>query len=70
MDIMRESKLVFAAKAAASVVLAGCLVASLGFNIYQFNRADVQDKKVNKFIDNQLELQAKEKEKDITWTDF
>lgn len=64
---MRESKLVFAAKAAASVVLAGCLVASLGFNIYQFNRADVQDKKVNKFIDNQLELQAKEKEKENTY---
>lgn len=55
------------AKGAVSVVLAGCLVASLGLNIYQSNQAVVQNKKVNKFIDDQLERQAKEEEKENTY---
>ncbi len=56
-----------AAKAAASLVLAGCLLSSLALNIYQANQANAQNKKVNKFIDNQLERQAKEEEKENTY---
>lgn len=56
-----------AAKAAASLVLAGCLLSSLALNIYQANQANAQNKRVNKFIDNQLERQAKEEEKENTY---
>lgn len=56
-----------AAKAAASLILAGCLLSSLALNIYQANQANVQNKRVNKFIDNQLERQAKEEEKENTY---
>lgn len=51
-------------KGAAAAVLAGCLVASLGMNIYQADQAHAQNQKVNKFIDNQLERQAKEEEQE------
>lgn len=54
-------------KVAVSVVLSGCLFASLGLNIDQAGRAKAQDQKVNKFIDNQLERQAKEEEKENTY---
>lgn len=56
-----------AAKAAVSTLLAGCLIASLGLNIYQADRSNAQNKKVNKFIDNQLERQAKEEEQENTY---
>ncbi|MCI9612850.1 MAG: hypothetical protein HFH33_12650 [Eubacterium sp.] len=55
------------AKTVTSAVLAGCLVASLGLNIYQANESATQNRKVNKFIDNQLERQAKEEEKENTY---
>lgn len=55
------------AKGTISVVLAGCLIASLGLNIYQADRSNEQNKKVNKFIDNQLERQAKEEEQENTY---
>ena len=51
------------AKTVTSAVLAGCLVASLGLNIYQAGESVTQNRKVNKFIDNQLERQAKEEER-------
>ncbi|MDE6887351.1 MAG: hypothetical protein K2P45_01690 [Eubacterium sp.] len=56
-----------AAKVVASVVLTGCLTASLGLNIYQISQSFSQNRKVNKFIDNQLERQAKEEEKENTY---
>ncbi len=56
-----------AAKAVVSVALSGCLIASLGLNIYQANESASQNRKVNKFIDNQLERQAKEEEKENTY---
>lgn len=56
-----------AAKAVISTALAGCLIASLGLNIYQASRDFTQNKKVNKFIDDQLERQAKEAEKENTY---
>jgi len=56
-----------AAKAVVSVALAGCLTASLGLNIYQINQSFSQNGKVNKFIENQLERQAKEEEKENTY---
>ncbi len=55
------------AKTVTSAVLAGCLVASLGLNIYQAGESVTQNRKVNKFIDNQLERQAKEEEKENTY---
>lgn len=55
------------AKAAVSTVLAGCLIASLSLNIYQAGQSMQQNKKVNKFIDGQLERQAKEEEKENTY---
>ena len=55
------------AKTVTSAVLAGCLVASLGLNIYQAGESATQNRKVNKFIDNQLERQAKEEEKENTY---
>ena len=61
---MKDHTLKTAGKVVAAVMLSGCLIASLGLNIYQADRAKVQDKKVNKFIDNQLERQAKEEEKE------
>lgn len=64
---MKENKFIGAGKVVVSVLLAGCLVASLGLNLYQADRAKAQNKKVNKFIDNQLELQAKEQEKENTY---
>ncbi|MDE7310588.1 MAG: hypothetical protein K2N87_03035 [Eubacterium sp.] len=54
-------------KAVVSVALAGCLVASLGLNIYQAGQSASQNRKVNKFIDNQLERQAKEEEQENTY---
>ncbi len=56
-----------AAKAVISIALASCLVASLGLNIYQARRDSVQNRKVNKFIENQLERQAKEAEQENTY---
>lgn len=56
-----------AAKTIVSVALAGCLVASLGLNVYQAGESATQNRKVNKFIDNQLERQAKEEEKENTY---
>lgn len=56
-----------AAKTIVSIALAGCLTASLGLNIYQINQSFSQNRKVNKFIDNQLERQAKEEEKENTY---
>ncbi len=56
-----------AAKTVVSVALAGCLVASLGLNVYQAGESATQNRKVNKFIDNQLERQAKEEEKENTY---
>ena len=56
-----------AAKTAVSTILAGCLVASLGVNIYQADRSNAQNQKVNKFIDNQLERQAEEEVKENTY---
>lgn len=56
-----------AAKTAGSALLAGCLIASLGLNIYQADRSNAQNQKVNKFIDNQLERQAEEEEKENTY---
>lgn len=64
---MKDHTLKTAGKVVAAVVLSGCLIASFGLNIYQADRAKVQDKKVNKFIDNQLERQAKEEEKENTY---
>lgn len=55
------------AKAVVSVALSGCLITSLGLNIYQANESVSQNRKVNKFIDNQLERQAKEEEKENTY---
>lgn len=46
-----------AVKAAAAVLLSGCLAASLGLNIYQ---AAVQNRKVSEYIDRQLERQTEE----------
>lgn len=62
-----QGKGVKAAKALGAVVLAGCLVASLGLNIYQASQASVQNQKVNSFIDGQLERQAKEEEQENTY---
>lgn len=56
-----------AAKTIVSIALAGCLTASLGLNIYQISQSLSQNRKVNKFIDNQLERQAKEEEKENTY---
>lgn len=56
-----------AAKAAVSTTLAICLVASFALNIHQANQSISQNKKVNKFIDGQLERQAKEAEKENTY---
>ena len=56
-----------AVKAAGAVVLAGCLAASLGLNIYQAYQASVQNRKVNSFIDGQLERQAREEEQENTY---
>lgn len=56
-----------AAKAVGAVVLAGCLVASLGLNIYQASQASVQNQKVNSFIEGQLERQAREEEQENTY---
>ena len=56
-----------AAKAVGAVVLAGCLVASLGLNIYQASQASVQNEKVNSFIEGQLERQAEEEEKENSY---
>ena len=42
-----------AVKIAAAVLLFGCLIASLGLNIYQ---AAVQNQKVSEYIDHELEL--------------
>ena len=56
-----------AAKAVWAVLLALCLVASLGLNIYQASQASVQNEKVNSFIDGQLERQAKEEEQANTY---
>lgn len=63
----RHPKAAQTAKAAICVALAGCLVASLGLNIYQAGESVTQNRKVNKFIDNQLERQAKEEEKENTY---
>lgn len=56
-----------AAKVIGALVLAGCLVASLGLNIYQAAQASAQNEKVNSFIDGQLERQAKEEEQANTY---
>lgn len=56
-----------AAKAVVSLALAACLAGSFGMNIYQARQAAAQNRKVNKFIDNQLERQAKEEEKENTY---
>lgn len=56
-----------AVKAVGAVVLAGCLAASLGLNIYQMSLASVQNQKVNSFIDGQLERQAREEEQENTY---
>lgn len=56
-----------AVKTVISAALAGCLITSLGLNIYQASRDAEQNKKVNKFIDDQLERQAKEAEKENTY---
>ena len=56
-----------AAKVVGAVVLAGCLVASLGLNIHQAAQASAQNEKVNSFIDGQLERQAKEEEQANTY---
>lgn len=63
----KPSKSVKTAKVVVSVVLAGCLVASLGLNIYQADQSASQNRKVNKFIDNQLERQAKEEEQENSY---
>lgn len=63
----KPSKSVKTAKAVVSVALAGCLVASLGLNIYQADQSASQNRKVNKFIDNQLERQAKEEEQENSY---
>ena len=63
-ETKKEGKGAKAAKAVGAVVLAGCLAASLGLNIYQ---AAVQNQKVNSFIDGQLERQAEEEEKANTY---
>lgn len=49
-----------AVKIAAAVLLSGCLIASLGLNIYQ---AAVQNQKVSEYIDHELERQAEEAKK-------
>lgn len=56
-----------AVKAVGAVVLAGCLAASLGLNIFQAYQSSVQSRKVNSFIDGQLERQAKEEEQENTY---
>ena len=66
-DLNKHAKTGKAVKAVASVTLAGCLVASLGLNIYQARQSSSQNRKVNKFIDNQLERQAKEEEQENTY---
>ena len=50
-----------AVKIAAAVLLSGCLIASLGLNIYQ---AAVQNQKVSEYIDHELERQAEEAKKE------
>ena len=52
------------AKGVGAGVLTLCLVASLGLNIYQ---ASVQNRKVNSFIEGQLERQAREEEQENTY---
>lgn len=63
----KRSKGLGAAKAAVSIALSGCLIASLGLNIYQASQDLTQNRKVNKFIDDQLERQAKEAEQENTY---
>ncbi|MCI9289112.1 MAG: transglutaminase domain-containing protein [Oscillospiraceae bacterium] len=50
-----------AVKIAAAILLSGCLIASLGLNIYQ---AAVQNQKVSEYIDHELERQAEEAKKE------
>lgn len=50
------------AKAAAAAALAGCLVASLGLNIYQAQASSRADQKTADYIDYMLERIAKEEE--------
>lgn len=47
--------------------IAVCLVANLGLGAYQLQKDVKDNKKVSKFIDNQLEKQAKEAEKENTY---
>lgn len=49
------------------ILLSGCLIASLSLNIYQAIASNSQNQKVNKFIKNQLERQAKEEEQENTY---
>ena len=58
----KTQKKISFAKIAGSAALAFCLTASLGLNIYQLKESAKQSKKLNKFIDGQLERQAKEAE--------
>ena len=66
-ETKKQGKGAAAAKAIGAVALAGCLVASLGLNIYQAAQASAQNEKVNSFIDGQLERQAKEEEQENTY---
>lgn len=56
-----------AAKTVLYTALAGYLAGSLGLNIYQADQSAAQNRKVNKFIDNQLERQAKEEEQENSY---
>ena len=67
METGKKNKGAVAAKVVGAVVLAGCLVTSLGLNIYQATQASAQNDKVNSFIDGQLERQAKEEEQANTY---
>ena len=66
-EAKKQGKGAAAAKIIGAVALAGCLVASLGLNIYQAAQASAQNEKVNSFIDGQLERQAKEEEQENTY---
>lgn len=56
-----------AAKAIFTIALTACVAGCLGVAVYQVRESRAQNKKVNKFIENQLERQAKEEEMENTY---
>lgn len=63
----QKSKAVTVAKVTVTLAITACLAGNLGLGIYQTGQSSIQNRKVSKFIENQLERQAREEEQKNTY---